>query len=251
MIGRLHVDMFHQDRLLLNMVDLKIKLIRSKPEFCLMGNADFKIAFENVSLFVRKVKVSPGVVLAHAKSLEKTPAKYPINRVLCKVYSVPAGNMSFVQDNIFIGQMPKRIIVACVDNDAFNGNYKKSPFEFQHYSINFISAYVDGQPMPHNPLQPDFGKNNFVRSYHNLFLNTEGLYLSRSEFAKGYTLFHFDLTADLCDGAHLNLVRHSNLRLEIKFNSPLQQTISVIVYGEFQNLIEINKERNILYDFGN
>ncbi|GIX71843.1 uncharacterized protein F54H12.2 [Caerostris extrusa] len=56
----------------------------------------------------------------HAKALENGTAKYPLNRVLCKVYSVPQGSMSFVQDNIFVGQMPKRIIVGCVDNDAFH-----------------------------------------------------------------------------------------------------------------------------------
>ncbi|XP_035205678.1 uncharacterized protein F54H12.2-like [Stegodyphus dumicola] len=146
MIGRLHLDMFHQERLLLNMVDMKIKLIRSKPEFCLLGEGEFKVLLEQASLFVRKVRVSPGVVLGHAKSLEKSTAKYPINRVLCKAYSIPTGNMSFIQDNIFIGQMPNRIVVACVDNDAFNGNYKKSPFEFKHYNMNFIGVYVDGQP---------------------------------------------------------------------------------------------------------
>jgi hypothetical protein len=253
MIGRLHVDLFHQERLMLNMVDLKIKLIRSKPEFCLLGENSFKVVLEHASLFVRKVRVSPGVVLGHAKSLEKTTAKYPINRVMCKVYSIPNGNMSFVQDNIFTGQMPKRLVVACVDNDAFNGCYKKSPFEFKHCHINFIGVYVDGHPLPHNPLQPDFDNKNSIRAYHNLFLNAEerGLYLSRSEFPDGYCLFHFDLTPDLCDGAHLNLVHHSNLRLELKFSAPLSQTISLIVYAEFENLIEINKARNILYDFGN
>ncbi|XP_035204788.1 uncharacterized protein F54H12.2-like [Stegodyphus dumicola] len=139
MIGRLHLDMFHQERLLLNMVDMKIKLIRSKPEFCLLGEGNFKVSLEHASLFVRKVRVSPGVILGHAKSLEKATAKYPINRVLCKVYSIPSGNMSFVQDSIFTGQMPKRLIVACVDNDAFNGNYKKSPFEFKHNHINLLA----------------------------------------------------------------------------------------------------------------
>lgn len=253
MIGRLHLDMFHQERLLLNMVDMKIKLIRSKPEFCLLGDGDYKVILEQASIFVRKVRVSPGVVLGHAKSLEKTTAKYPIERVLCKAYSIPSGNMSFVQDNIFIGQMPRRIVVACVDNDAFNGNYKKSPFEFKHYNINFIAVYVDGQSTPSTPLQPDFGNQHFIRTYQNLFLNAEdrGLFLTRSEFSGGNALFRFDLSPDLCEGGHLNLVRHSNLRLEIKFSVPLPQTISLLVYAEFENLIEINKARNILYDFGN
>ncbi|GFX86218.1 uncharacterized protein F54H12.2 [Trichonephila clavipes] len=100
------------------------------------------------------------------KALEKETAKYPINRVLCKVYSIPQGSMSFVQDNIFIGQMPKRIVVGCVDNDSFHGTFEKSPFDFKHYDINFIGVYVDGQPTPHNPLDLNFAQNNYIKGYH-------------------------------------------------------------------------------------
>ncbi|GFX76890.1 uncharacterized protein F54H12.2 [Trichonephila clavipes] len=124
MVGRLHVDLFNQDRLLLNLVDVKLKLIRSKPSFCLMGEGDYNVIFEHVSLYVRKVQVNPAVVIGHAKALERTTAKYPIDRVSCKVFSIPQSSYSFIQDNVFSGQMPKRIVIACVDNDAFNGNYK-------------------------------------------------------------------------------------------------------------------------------
>ncbi|GIY93390.1 uncharacterized protein F54H12.2 [Caerostris extrusa] len=82
--------------------------------------ADGKPLEKDEKKLVLKVRVSPGVILGHAKALENGTAKYPLNRVLCKVYSVPQGSMSFVQDNIFVGQMPKRIIVGCVDNDAFH-----------------------------------------------------------------------------------------------------------------------------------
>lgn len=251
MMGRLHVDLFNQDRLLLNLVDVKVKLIRNKPEFCLLGEGDYKIVFDHVSLFVRKVRINPGVIIGHAKALEKSTAKYPIDRVLCKVFSIPQSSYSFVQDNVFSGQMPKRLVLACVDNDAFNGNYKKSPFEFNHYDINFIGVYVDGQPVPHQPMQLDFEKGNYIRAYQSLFQNSEGLYLSRTEFAEGYTLFLFDLSPDLCDGEHFNLIRHSNLRIELKFNKSLESTISLIVFAEFESLIEINKTRNILFDFSN
>ncbi|GFW56477.1 uncharacterized protein F54H12.2 [Trichonephila clavipes] len=258
MIGCIHSDLFHQDRLLLNLVDLKIKLIRSKPEFCLQGSEGFKVVLDHVSLFIRKVRVNPGVILGHAKALEKTSAKYPINRVLCKVYSIPKGSMSFIQDNIFSGQMPKKLFVGCVDNEAFHGAFSKSPYEFKHFNLNFIGVYVDGQPVPHNPLELDFSKDQYIRAYQTLFVRTDrmgqdrGIFISRKEYKDSNTLFGFNLSPDLCSsGEHLSLIKHSNLRLELKFSKSLEQTVCVIVFAEFENLIEINKSRNILYDFGN
>lgn len=258
MIGNLHCDLFNQERLLLNMVDLKIKLIRSKPEFCLIGLPGHKVVLDHISLFVRKVRTSPGVIVGHAKMLEKgSTAKYPINRTMCKVYSIPQGSMSIVQDNVFVGQMPKKLIVGCLDNDAFHGNMEKSPFEFKHYHMNFIGIYVDGQPVPHNPLELNFDQNLFIRAYQSLYSGTgksgqdQGLFITREEYVNGNVLFAFDLSPDLCNGDHMNLIKHSNLRLEMKFNQQLAQTISVIIFAEFDSVLEINKTRSIIYDVSN
>ncbi|GFW25039.1 uncharacterized protein F54H12.2 [Trichonephila clavipes] len=200
MIGCIHSDLFHQDRLLLNLVDLKIKLIRSKPEFCLQGSEGFKVVLDHVSLFIRKVRVNPGVILGHAKALKKKSAKYPINRVLCKVYSIPKGSMSFIQDNIFSGQIPKKLFVGCVDNEAFHGAFSKSPYEFKHFNLNFIGVYVDGQPVPHNPLELDCSKDQYIRAYQTLFVGTDrmgqdrGIFISRKEYKDSNTLFGFNLS---------------------------------------------------------
>ncbi|GIX84985.1 uncharacterized protein CDAR_374191 [Caerostris darwini] len=104
-----------------------------------------------MNLFVRKVRVSPGVILGHAKALENGTAKFPLNRVLCKVYSVPQGSMSFVQDNIFVGQMPKRIIVGCVDNDAFHGLYAsdKIPFIKEKKYAFVVNSDESSEPGSH------------------------------------------------------------------------------------------------------
>ncbi|GFW77856.1 uncharacterized protein F54H12.2 [Trichonephila clavipes] len=195
-------------------LDLKIKLIRSKPEFCLQGSEGFKVVLDHVSLFIRKVRVNPGVILGHAKALEKTSAKYPINRVLCKVYSIPKGSMSFIQDNIFSGQMPKKLFVGCVDNEAFHGAFSKSPYEFKHFNLNFIGVYVDGQPVPHNPLELHLSKDQYIRAYQTLFVGTDrmgqdrGIFISRKEYKDSNTLFGFNLSPDLCSsGEHLSLIK--------------------------------------------
>ena len=46
------------------------------------------------------------------------------------VYSVPQGNLTGNQDNLFLGQLPLCVVIGCVDNDAFNGNYHKTPSTF-------------------------------------------------------------------------------------------------------------------------
>jgi len=87
MMGRLHADIFVQDRYMLNEVGVRIKLIRSKNAFCVMGVGEAVIA--HASLFVRKVKLMPSIFLTHAKTVERGTAKYPTKRVMCKSFAIP------------------------------------------------------------------------------------------------------------------------------------------------------------------
>jgi hypothetical protein len=83
--------------------------------------------------------------MGHVKALEKTSCKYPVRRVEVKVDTVPTGKMNYVQDNMFLGQLPKRLVIACVDSDALNGTIGKNPFDFKHYKINCVALNVDGR----------------------------------------------------------------------------------------------------------
>jgi hypothetical protein len=84
-------DIFFQERYLLNEVGVKIKLTRSKDAFCITSANAHKVKITSAVLYVRKVKLSPSVFLAHAKTLENGTAKYPIRRVVCKTFMVPRG----------------------------------------------------------------------------------------------------------------------------------------------------------------
>ena len=206
-------------------------------------------------LFARKVVLSPTVQMGHTKSLEKLTAKYPIWPVVCKVYSIPQSAMSHTHDNLLLGTLPKRLILWCIDNDTYNSEYSKNPFNAKNNSINFLAVYVDGGQIPAKPLQPNFETGSYIRSYVNLFSATgkqaqdEGNELSRDDFDKGYTFFGFDLTPDGCDGGCLNLTRNGNLRIEIHFVTALEQTVNVVVYGQFEAELEIDKGRNIIYNY--
>ena len=83
-----------------------------------------------------------------------------------------------------------------------------------------------------------------------MYMEDEGNEIDRTEYQKGYTLFAFDLTPDLSvDGGHFQLVKRGNLRLELHFAKALPATINVIAYAEFDNVIEIDRSRNVVFDY--
>jgi len=130
MMGRLHADLFFQERFMINEDAVKIKLIRSRDAFCLMVAAA-KLKIIHASMFVRKVKLISWVCLAHAKTLKNGTAKYPIRRVVCKTFAVPQNYLDLTHDKLFSGQLPTRIVVGLVNNQAFNGDLGSNPFNFK------------------------------------------------------------------------------------------------------------------------
>ena len=254
--GGLRVDLFEQSRYLANGISMKLRLHRQKDDFLLMAAANtFKIQVTEAFLTVRKVKVSPGVQLGHTDTLMKGPAKFPIARKECKVLAIPAGFQSFVKDNIFLGQLPKRLVVGMVHNEGFAGAVGRNPYNFEHFNVSYMQLYTDGEPVLSKPLKLNVGEEKYIDAFETLYNSFDKLngekssIIKREDWSRGYSLFSFDLTPDYDDDDHYPLNRHGNLRLEMNFGTTLPHTINIIVYAEFDNIIEINNNRNIQFDY--
>ena len=267
MVGMLHVDMFCQEKFLLNGVELKLKLHRNKNAFCLLRADDpdedpqpeYRVQIMDATLFVRSAKLNPTLTMQHAKDLERgLTAKYPIRRVDVKSYSIPQGNLSFVRESLFTGQVPRRIVFGLVDNNSYNGTYDKNPYNFKHFDLNYLALHCNGETVPWKPLRPRFDTPNaqdHIMAYQTLFQGTnvlhkdQGVPIDREEFASGYSLFAFDLSPDSSDGTHLNPLQTGSVRLELQFQNPLPNTVNLVVYAEWDSMVEINKSRHVIADF--
>ena len=86
--GRIHSDLFNQEKLILNGVNPTVKLRRHKPEFCLLS-ADttpaYKITIVDAFLYVKKIELTPSVFNAINTVLKDKNAQYAITRTTPKV----------------------------------------------------------------------------------------------------------------------------------------------------------------------
>ncbi|CAF1019543.1 unnamed protein product, partial [Brachionus calyciflorus] len=258
LIGRLHCDIFNTDRYLINNVSMNLKLIPTRPEFCLMGDKtkSYYISVDQAILLVRKAQINPSVMLGHALALDKTTAKYPIKRVVGKQHTIGRGVSSKVITNISSTSLPSRVVIGFVRNSAYDGVLDQNPFNFGHFNLTKLNLMVDGQSSPYyKPLEFNFARNQYIRGYYSLFENIDkpvfapGNDISREDYPNGYSLFAFDLTPDLCSGEQFNLIKTGNLDVGLTFADSLDDSIVVIFYLEYDNLVEINNKYEVSYDY--
>jgi hypothetical protein len=255
MIDKLRFDIGTQQRYILNDITVNITLTRSPDEFALLGvsTEEAKIKFIRASLFVRKQILFPSIVLAHQRLLEKGEvARYPHKRTDVKYFTIPQGNASAVEENLFSGTLPSRLILFFVASSSFVGNISKNPFIFSHYNVTKIGLTVNNLDMPIHPIQMDFDNDNYLLPYYMLFTSTgiagqdSGIRISREAYKSVYTLFSFDIVQATNSSSFLNLDKSGNIKLDIQFGKPLPEAVHCVVYSEHQALLEIDKYRQTI-----
>ena len=257
MYDRLHLDLFQQPKYLINGVDLRLRLNRTRPEFSLLGTDSGKIVIQDVALFVRKVKPSAAISNKIEQALTQNTIKYPLHRTVVKTFTVDAGTRSKTIDHLFMGQQPTRVILGMVNNSALNGDIGRNPFHFQHFKLTKLDASINGQSICSKPFEPDFVNLDFTRSYLSIFQGMGKMAddytpdISLNDYGNGYALWMLDFTAsqDGWEPDKFHLIKTGNMRVELQFKEALPNTINVVVYAEFDNILEINRQREVAVDF--
>lgn len=243
--GSLHVDIFQQDRLVLNGVALSLKLWPSKDSFRLKSaeGKDYKIQIIDASFKLCIQRPNPALTMAHVKMLEKSPAVYPYLFSNLKIASIAKGEFSSTIDDVFQGEVPSTLILGMVSSSAFNGDYKKSPYNFQHFNCNFVAFYVDGQSLPSKPIQPNYNSGAYLEAYQTLLQGREHVSVERGEYPIGNALYVLNINPYI----DFNTKRKGHCRLELKFALPLPESVTLILYGKFPQVLHIDQSRSIIF----
>jgi hypothetical protein len=253
--GPLFIDLFQQDRPLLNNVRINVKLWPNKDAFRLMAADPGVTYFINISyirLRVCHIHVSDKLLLQHDQELKKgRPALYPHIRSDVRAFNIPKGQLSHQIEDLYKTELPEKLLVALVSAASYSGRYELNPYNFQHYNLNSIEFNVDGNLLPTPALQPDFAQNNFVDAFSSLGSGFDALgrsdymSISRTDFPRGYALYLFDLSSDARKRGMTVKSLKGHARLQMRFETPIPEAVTVLIYSQFPSIMTIDGARNV------
>jgi len=248
LIGPLSADICQQDRLILDNVDIQVRLWPSKDVyrvFTHVENPSYKMEITDAVLKVCKITPTPTLLIGHSNALKDNHALYPYQKTQIRTFNIPSGQLNFLLDDLYQGQVPSRLVVAMVKSKAFNGDYNFNPYNATSSHLSSLGVYVNDESIPGKPLQ--IQADACTSAYYNMFtaLNRDGQDwgndIKSVEFPLGNAWFVFDLLPGDQPALH-----KANLKIEANFREALSENMTVIVYGKFPAMMEITETRSVL-----
>lgn len=258
-LSRLDFDLGNQELYLLNNLDLLFTIYKGRDKFLVhtLKPADatqYRLRVHDVKLYAKMVEVQSSLNMTIYKTLEKQPATYAVRKTEVKSTFISAGRFE-IDYNVFSATIPRRVTIALVENSAFNGNYRLSPFNFRPFDIRDISVHAGGLIYPIVPYKFEFTQDAFVRAFVDMYealgvANSERSFdISMDQFKSGWTFFVVPLTSTLDDSTGYELLRSGTTSIRATFNSPIPAGgVEMIVLGEFDQLVMIDYNRHIVSD---
>nr|CAD2162544.1 unnamed protein product [Meloidogyne enterolobii] len=263
-MAKIDADLFNQPLYLINHCEIDIEILPNDSRFVLIAPPTaagipqtnrYRFEVTNFKLYVKKVDIMDGLALDIAKKLDIRPARYAIRKTMMKPLFISQGRYEF-NANLFMDQIPRRIILGLVSNNDYVGAIDRSPFNFQPFNIREISIIANGRSYPQAPYDLDFPNGKFARAFNDMneaigFSNSlESNGISFEQYAYTHCIFVFNLTNSGEDQSGLfDLIRNGTTAVNIKFSRPIPEGgVMLIVMGEADSLIMLDKNRTITSD---
>ena len=256
--GKIHSELFQQKKLIPGDNEIRLKLHRSDIAFCLHAKNDtrYKVKIDKAILCVKQHEIPAHIREAHAKVLEKQTMKFPVKHVEMKFFTKGKGRSDLSEQNLVSGVLPRKCYIGLVSSESFNGKITKNPFNFKHFGCSEIALRRNGIAVPYEKITLDYSAKKYNEGYFSLLQSTGHLYrnggcdISYEKFGNGYALYGFDLSSDPSpENQCLDLIQEGKLSLSISLSEDSTVPITIVVYLEYDKLIELDKDKNVTTNY--
>lgn len=245
--GGLRIDICEQNKLILNNIAVRIKLIQSLDSFRLVRNngVDYRLVLKDAALKLCRIRVSDEELVLNEEKLKHQMATYFFYRSDLRTHNLPQGAWSTTLDDLYHGDIPSQVVVAMVSAKAYSGDFECSPFKFDHYWANFLELTINGTSVPCEAMKPNFKDGNYTDAYLSLFPHKRRSLISFDDYKNGYSIFLFSVSNHITDTTAASPTK-GHVRLTIHFSQSLREPISILLYARFADEIGVDAARNII-----
>ena len=256
--GKLHLDFTHQNRAIVGGTKISLTVTLNKPRYFMEIPKGASASFEllDAVLYVHRMQVAPKIVTAHHKALQNSNAKYPLTRTAVHTQVIPTNSQFLHLDKLLTGQIPRRIFFTLVQSKGFVGDFTTNPYKFGNHNLAYIACFKDGQMVPRNGYNMDYRAGYFVDAYIGFIqtLNQNGTdsyaSIDMDTFEKERCIYGFNLTPDLSNGngfgGYVSEICHGNIRFDLRFTEPTTESLNALIFAEYDTVVEINIERQLI-----
>ena len=182
--------------------------------------------------------------------------KFPVKHIEMKYFTKGSNRVDLSEHNLVSGTLPRKCYICLVESEAFNGKITKNPYNFKAFSVSEITLRKNGNAIPYEKISLDFSKKKYDEGYFS-FLQSSGLLyrnggpnISYEQFGNGYAIYGFDFSSDPSpDNRCLDLIQEGKLSLDISLSTASSVPITIVVYLEYDKIIEIDKDKNVTTNY--
>ena len=244
-------------------VQIGIQMYLNSPDFCTVryaGADQLRLAPQDikVKMLLCQVTLNPSVSRELFLKMDRHMVSYPAVRSELRTYNILATDRYYEINNPTQNRVPNLVVVGLTEAAGFNGDVTKNPFPFGIFNLSSIKQLVRGEEYPYETLELNHDNaHKDLRGYHR-FLETTGCLrkskgnmVRKEDWGQGKhcTLFVFENAANgHLHSAVLNPKLSGELRITLHFGGDRRENLTAIVYAEFENILEIDRNKAVLYD---
>lgn len=254
-VGKLPVDILRVNNYLAPRSNLTLTFHPNSSDWVIMnGKEGYKVVIKELLIHINRLYPSPEVLPLVPQWGQSRTEYYCGKFATVRDFQIPKSSLQWTQRVIHgQGTLPKFVLVGLVSAEMFAGDTsakKRDPCYFDHYYMRQLSIRAGEKSYPSKPYSPMKiweGSTRGLGQYYSLF-EQSGLihhFVAPDAFAaRGSFIFPFNLTPDM-SSLHSKILRPGQtgpLTVDLAFDKELRETVTLIVYMMYDQVISIQGE---------
>ena len=255
----LHNDLMTAEKYLPPKTKLSFTLKRSDDAFLIWKGADsdltdYRVVLEDLYLTIDQLEVSPEILKnfndKYGNTEKPSPLKIKYTQNVLKTFAVPANQTEMKHHNLFFGaHLPDKKYVCIVEQDAYNGDPFKNPFNFETANMKEAYLVVNGVKEPSPPYQFTQGTEEntcylkFLSNTGTSAFEMDGVNISSEEYKNGYFILAFDRSPTRDNGLYTHKAQAGSMSLMIKCSEATDKHYMVLVLASYDSVLTFAEDK--------